>query len=87
MSKRAMKAAATQAAYDEAMAAKPQKSTDKSTRRPRWVSYWWDKEKDCLVRRTWIGAVPRPGLDWHREGSIDEIEAKENAGQRDFFQN
>ena len=85
MSKRAMKAAATLAAYDEAMAAKPQKFADKSTRRPRWVRYSWDSEKDCLVRRTWIGAVARPGPDWHREGSIDEIEARENAGQRSLF--
>lgn len=85
MSKRAMKVAASQAAYDAAMAYKPQKSTDKSTRRPRWVRYSWDREKDCLVRRTWIGAVSRPGPDWHREGSIDEIEAKENAGQRELF--
>ena len=85
MSKRATKAAANQAAYDAAMAAKPQKSADKSTRRPRWVRYSWDREKDCLMRRTWIGAVPRPGPDWHREGSIDEIEARENAGQMSLF--
>ncbi len=86
MSRRAEKAAEKQAAYDVAMAAKPRLSTDKSTRRPRWVTYWWDKGKDCLVRRTWIGAVPRPGPTWHREGSIDEIEARENAGQREMFE-
>ncbi|CUW93611.1 hypothetical protein AGR2A_Cc70057 [Agrobacterium genomosp. 2 str. CFBP 5494] len=86
MSKRAEKAAEKQAAYDAVMAAKERPSTDKSLRRPRWVRYWWDKEKDCLVRRTWIGAVPRPGPDWHREGSIDELEARENAGQREMFE-
>lgn len=85
MSKRALKAAATQAAYDEAMAAKPMQSNRKSALRPRWVRYWWDKEKDCLVRRTWIGAVPRPGPDWHREGSLYELEARENAGQIEMF--
>lgn len=86
MSKRAEKAAERQAAYDAVMAAKARLSPDRSTRRARWVTYWWDKEKDSLVRRTWIGAVPRPGPNWHREGSIDEIEARENAGQREMFE-
>lgn len=81
MSKRGTKAAVKKAAYEETMKAQPKKTASL----PRWVRHQWDSEKDCLKTVTWIGCAPRPGPNWHRERSIDEIEARENAGQRSLF--
>ena len=49
----------------------------------RWVKHSWDRERDCLVTEVAIERQAGPG--WHREGSISEIEARENAGQREMF--
>ncbi|MDX0533015.1 hypothetical protein GOL26_22660 [Sinorhizobium medicae] len=49
----------------------------------RWVKHNWDRERDRLVSEYAIGRQSSPG--WYREGSIDEIEARENAGQRELF--
>ncbi len=81
MSKRATNAAIKKAAYDETMKSQPKANTSKA----RWVRWSWDPEKDTL-KQQWIpGFFPRPRIDWHREGSLDEIEARENAGQREMF--
>lgn len=51
--------------------------------RRRWVRHTWDRAKDQLVTEYATGR--QPGSDWHREGSIDEIEQRENAEQREMF--
>lgn len=51
--------------------------------RRRWVRHSWDREQDRLVTEYAAGRQPR--LDWHQEGSIDEVEARENAWQREMF--
>lgn len=50
----------------------------------RWVKHGWNRAQDCLVSERVIGRRP-PEPGWYREGSIDEIEARENAGQREMF--
>lgn len=49
-----------------------------------WVKHSWSRAQDCLVSERVIGQRP-PEPGWHREGSLDEIEQKENAGQRELF--
>jgi hypothetical protein len=49
----------------------------------RWLKHGWDCEQDCLVTEYALERQSAPG--WHREGSLDEIEARENAGQREMF--
>lgn len=70
-----------QVEYVKAMAAQPKRAKAL----PRWVRWSWDVENGCARCQWTPGAFRRRGLDWHREGSIDEIEAKENVGQRDLF--
>jgi hypothetical protein len=54
-------------------------------RAARWVKHVWDPAADTL-KTSWIpGFMPRPSSAWHRQGSIDEVEARENAGQRSLF--
>ncbi|MGE7368395.1 hypothetical protein ACQKKX_04900 [Neorhizobium sp. NPDC001467] len=49
-----------------------------------WVRHSWDRGRDCLVTERVTGRRPtEPG--WYRQGSIDEIEARENAGQKELF--
>ena len=49
-----------------------------------WVKHSWDRGRDCLVTERVTGRRPdEPG--WYRQGSIDEIEQRENAGQRELF--
>lgn len=50
----------------------------------RWVKHSWDREHDQLVTEYANGRQPPDG-DWYREGSIDEIEQRENAGQQELF--
>lgn len=52
--------------------------------RRRWVRHSWDRVQDQLVTEYATGRQP-PDRGWYREGSIDEIEAKENAGQREML--
>ena len=80
MSKQLTKSAVKKAAYAEVM-----RTQSKHKAKPRWLRHSWDNEKDCLVTRFHPGVWRAPGPDWHREGSIDEIEQRENAGQRDMF--
>lgn len=75
---RTTKAAAKKAAYAETMAAQPAKLT---RTKARWVKHSWDADKEAVVTQWCPGFMPRPS-SWHRKGSIDEIEARENAGQR-----
>ncbi len=49
-----------------------------------WRKHGWDRAKDRLVTEAAVGRQP-DGPGWHRQGSIDEIEARENAGQRELF--
>lgn len=50
----------------------------------RWVKHSWDRARDCLLSERAVGRRPsEPG--WYREGSLDEIEQRENAGQREMF--
>lgn len=59
----------------------------KRTRKPDpvvWLRHSWDRAKDQLVTEASVGRQPdEPG--WYRQGSIDEIEQRENAGQREMF--
>jgi hypothetical protein len=81
MSKRVTKAAVKKAVYDDVMKGQP-----KSASAPRWVWHRWDHERDRLRTTGWIGSIPRPTPDYHREGSIQEIEQRENAGQKEMFE-
>lgn len=80
MSKRATKAAAKQAAYEETMKARPKSKASKA----RWIKHSWDEKTDSL-RTQWVPGFFPAKAGWHREGSINEIEARENAGQRSLF--
>lgn len=51
----------------------------------RWIRHTWDEKTDSLVTRSAPGFFPRASQHWHREGSLDEIEQRENAGQREMF--
>lgn len=57
----------------------------KKVRKPAavvWLRPSWDRDKDQLVTEASVGRQPdEPG--WNRQGSIDEIEQRENAGQRE----
>ncbi len=81
MSKRVTKAVAKQAAYEETMKAQPTKKTAAA----RWIRHSWDETADSLRTQREPGFFPRRGPDWHREGTLEEIEARENAGQREMF--
>lgn len=52
--------------------------------RRRWVKHSWDRERDKLVTEYATCRQP-PDRGWNLEGSIDEVEQKENAGQRELF--
>lgn len=82
MAKRATKAAEKLAAYEDTMRSQPTKTKASAA---RWMHHSWDAQTDSLRTQWEPGFFPRRGPDWHREGSIDEIEAKENAGQREMF--
>lgn len=82
MAKRVAKAAAKLAAYEDVMKVQP---TKPKASKARWINHSWDQKTDSLRTRWEPGFFPRRGPDWHREGSLDEIEQKENAGQRDLF--
>lgn len=77
MNKRVTKAAVKKAAYDDVMKGQPNKSASV----PRWVWHRWDHERDRLRTTRWIGSIPRPTPDYHREGSLAEIEKKEMPGR------
>jgi hypothetical protein len=76
-----MKAAVRKAAYAQAMATQPKRAD----RPARWMKHEWNEEKETIVSRWIPGMMPRPSKKWFREGTIEEIEQKENAGQRDLF--
>jgi hypothetical protein len=76
------KLAAKRAAYEETMASQPTKA---KVSRARWIKHTWDEKTDTLRTQWQPGFFPRASQEWHREGSIDEIEQKENAGQREMF--
>jgi len=80
MTKRVAKAAAKQAAYEDTM-----RSASAKVSRARWIRHSWDAQTDSLRTEWEPGFFPQRGPDWHREGSLDEIEQKENAGQRSLF--
>lgn len=75
------KVAAKQAAYEDTMKSQP---TKQKVSKARWVKHSWDEKTDSLKTRYWQAAFPG-AQGWHREGSIDEIEQRENAGQREMF--
>jgi hypothetical protein len=81
MARRVTKAAAKQAAYEDTMRSQPTKTKASAA---RWVRHVWCDKTDSLKTSYWPTAFP--GAEgWHREGSLDEIEQKENAGQRSLF--
>ncbi|KQS83961.1 MULTISPECIES: hypothetical protein [unclassified Rhizobium] len=74
LSKTSLKAAAKAAEYDAAPkngAIAPRSGVKPS--QPRWMKRMWDAERGVVVSR--------PSAEYHREGSIDDLEARENAGQ------
>lgn len=75
------KLAAKQVAYAEAMKEQP---TKPKASKGRWVRHTWDEKTDSLKTQYWPAAFPG-AKGWHREGSLDEIEQRENAGQRSLF--
>lgn len=83
MSRQITKTEAKRQLYNDAIRIQPKTSNRQA--KPRWIRHTWSEEQERLLSRWITGAMPRPGLDWHREGSLDEIEAKENAGQRSLF--
>lgn len=48
------------------------------------AKHTWCEKTDSLRTHYWPAAFPG-AKSWHREGSLDEIEQRENAGQRSFF--
>ncbi|OHV83633.1 hypothetical protein [Rhizobium sp. LCM 4573] len=82
MTRGSKKSAAKQVAYAEVI--KGQRTTAKRSK-ARWIKHSWDEKTDSLVTQWTPGFFPRASSHWHREGSIDEIEARENAGQRSMF--
>jgi hypothetical protein len=80
MAKRVTKAAIKQAAYDETMKSQSKAKASKA----RWIKHSWDEKTDSL-RTHWAPGFFPAKAGWHREGSIDEVEARENAGQRSLF--
>ncbi|MFT4163426.1 hypothetical protein [Shinella sp.] len=81
MAKRVTKLELKQTAYAEVMKAQPAKP---KASKARWVKHSWDEKTDSLKTRYWPAAFPG-ARGWHREGSLDEIEQRENAGQREMF--
>lgn len=49
-----------------------------------WLKHSWDRTKDQLVTDCATGRQPDEE-GWYRQGSIDEIEQRENAGHREMF--
>ncbi|RVP48124.1 hypothetical protein [Sinorhizobium medicae] len=82
MAKRVTKAAIKRAAYYDAMKVQPTKS---KTSKARWIQHSWVEKAGRLPTQGQPGFFPRASQHWHREGSIDEIERRENAGQREMF--
>lgn len=92
MSRITKKLAAKKAAYDEVMRQQPaaksrqQKlSQDRKKSTARWVRHEWVDACDKVITRALPARWPDPGKRWHRDGSLDEIEQRENAGQRSLF--
>ncbi|WP_221166997.1 hypothetical protein [Rhizobium lentis] len=81
MPKRATKVAIKRAAYEKTMASQPTKA---KVSKARWIKHSWDEKTDTLRTQWQPGFFPAKA-GWHREGSIDEIEQRENAGQREMF--
>lgn len=75
MTKRVTKAATKQAAYAEAM---KEQQTKPKTSKARWVRHVWCKKNDSLRTYYWPAAFPG-AKGWCREGSLEQIEQKENA--------
>lgn len=73
------KLAAKMVAYEETMKAQPAKVS-----KARWVKHVWCEKTDSVRTYYWPAAFPG-AKGWHREGSINEIELRENAGQRSLF--
>lgn len=73
------KAALKRAAFDEAMKEQP-----KETNKARWIRHVWCETTDSLKTQYWLPAFPG-AKGWHREGSLNEIEQRENAGRRSLF--
>lgn len=82
MNMKLTKTAAKKAAYDDAMRQQPE---SKRPSKERWVRHTWCEKTDSLKTQWQPGFFPRCGPEWHREGSLDEIEQRENAGQRSLF--
>lgn len=92
MSNRTTKLAAKRAAYEEAMRQQPaardrqqKPSQNRKQSNARWVRHRWSNETDSVKTLRLPACWPDPGKEWHREGSLDEIEQRENAGQRSLF--
>jgi hypothetical protein len=83
LSKTAAKTAAKVAEYEAAP--KGGSTSPKIGSKPMWVRHQWNDARGKVIARRLPGLFPRPGKDWFAEGSIDEIEAQENAGQICMF--
>lgn len=82
MTRGSKKLAAKRVAYEETIASQ---STKAKISKPRWIKHTWDDKTDTLRTHWQPGFFPRASPHWHREGSLDEIEQRENAGQREMF--
>lgn len=51
----------------------------------RWVRHRCSAETDRVKTLLLPACSPDPGAEWHRERSLDEIEANQNAGQRSLL--
>ncbi|KQQ72385.1 hypothetical protein ASF70_12690 [Rhizobium sp. Leaf321] len=81
-SKTAAKKEAKVGAYD----AVPKTGPNEPKTRPVYVRYGWDNDRDCLVtNRRYFFTPTSKEAGWYILGSIDEMEARENAGQRSMF--
>lgn len=82
MSRGSKKLAAKRAAYEDVMKEQPEA---KRTSKARWVKHEWSDAAQKVMTLALPACWPNPGKNWNREGSLDEIEARENAGQISLF--
>lgn len=91
MAKRTTKLDAKRAAYAEAMRQQPSEnraqmpSQNRKQSTARWVCHRWSEATDSLKTLLLPACWPDPGHEWHREGTLGEIEQRENADQRRLF--
>ena len=83
LSKTAAKAVAKLAEYEAAP--KNGSTGPRGGSKPVWVKHAWNDVCGKVMKRSLPSSFPRPGKDWFREGTIDEIEQRENAGQIQMF--